>query len=78
MAAESGESPMLRAALILVAVCVLYVLSVGPAYRFATAPHNGLPMWFRYAYFPVGWAGERWGAVSAALGWYLELWEIPE
>ncbi|HEV7406309.1 MAG TPA: hypothetical protein VGO11_25395 [Chthoniobacteraceae bacterium] len=70
MAAESDESPVLRAALIVVAVCVLYVLSIGPVYRYA----GGLSMWFHYAYRPLRLAGERWDAVGTPLRWYLDVW----
>lgn len=74
MAAETEESPFARVALIVVAVLALYVLSIGPAYRYALQNYKTEPVWLINAYFPVLWTADHCKPVEVALNRYVNLW----
>jgi hypothetical protein len=60
----------------LLAVLVLYPLSVGPAFWFAYHSRDPDVSFhaFAKAYKPIGWLRERSTTVKTMVDWYTELW----
>lgn len=81
MASDSEEAPVVRAVLITLAVLALYVLSLGPAYRYAfdraTLSGLGTPNWVITAYYPLTLTSQHCVPVRKALSWYKHLWLPP-
>jgi hypothetical protein len=79
MASDSEAAPFARAVLITVAVLALYVLSLGPVWRWrdtATYGSDG-PPWVTTTYYPIWWTIEHCEPARKALLWYLNLWHPP-
>ena len=58
---------------LLLALPLLYVLSVGPVARLAQETGGSIrPIVVVYA--PLSWATAKWGPAGDALRWYLDLW----
>lgn len=74
MDAESEASPFARAALIVIAVLMLYVLSIGPVNRYRLEiPKRA--SWLLSAFSPVWWGADHCQPLDKALLWYLAIWE---
>ena len=59
--------------LVLIALPVLYVLSIGPAYR--AEVRHGLPEeTYNAIYSPILSLSERYDAIDDFVKWYVELW----
>lgn len=62
-----------RWSLIFGGIVLVYVLSVGPAYRMAM--YRAIPnSWFVTMYEPVIYVGESVPIVHGAFDWYMRLW----
>ena len=66
----------LPAAAALLALPLLYVLSLGPAVKLTEAGLIAGPVegWLTRFYVPLAWLHERYSPAQAALDWYLMLW----
>jgi hypothetical protein len=63
------KSPYKISGLILFTVVALYVLSIGPVYKYSVYPPDGF-------YAPIAWLHRK-TVLKKPLDWYLELW-VPE
>src|SRR4051794_18879304 len=70
----SEESTSARTLLIsVIAVPVLYVLSIGPMARAALESDGGFATWFHFVYYPLGRLAYL-HPVRDAMQWYIDFW----
>jgi hypothetical protein len=73
---ERRKPPRIGVALAIVfGVLLLYVLSIGPAYRLGSTGRLSQSS-FAVIYAPIIWISEHSDAARDALGWYCELWYL--
>lgn len=75
---ERRKPPRFGLALAIVfLLLLLYVLSIGPAYRLAATGRISESA-FNTTYVPIFWIGQHSDTASQLIIWYCELWYLPE
>lgn len=81
---KSGKSVWVIVTAVIVAILVLYPMSLGPAAWFASktgvAYKDVFPSRGLWIYWPLGWCGETWGwdgTIGTTLDWYIRLF-LPD